>query len=168
VLDQVEHFEPYGFTSHPLPGAEALLLSLNGRRSHTLAGVVTDRRHRKTGLAPGEAALYSHEGDYVHLKNGRIIEVLAGAKVKVTAPEAEVIASTKVSLTTPLTELSGNLVVAGLITGAAGLSISGGSGAQISGDVTVNGGDVAADGIALKAHVHGGVEPGAGTTGPAQ
>lgn len=33
------------------------------------------------------------------------------------------------------------------------------------GNVTVNGGDVIADGISLKTHVHGGVEPGGGVTG---
>lgn len=34
------------------------------------------------------------------------------------------------------------------------------------GNVTVLGGDVIADGISLKHHVHGGVEPGGGVTGP--
>lgn len=35
----------------------------------------------------------------------------------------------------------------------------------INGNITLTGGDVTADGISLKTHVHGGVEPGGGTTG---
>ncbi len=37
-------------------------------------------------------------------------------------------------------------------------------GVTIAGDVTVNG-DVIADGVSLKNHIHGGVEPGGGNTG---
>lgn len=166
--DRVERFQQYGFTAHPLAGAEAILLSLGGNRDHAVAIAVDDRRHRKNGLAPGEVALYTDEGDFIHFKRGRLIDVVAGTKVKVTAPDVEVVASTKVAITSPLTDVTGNLTVSGLITGAGGLAISGGSGAQISGDVTVSGGDVSADGIGLKTHVHGGVQTGAGTTGPAQ
>jgi hypothetical protein len=44
-----------------------------------------------------------------------------------------------------------------------------GSGVTIQltgGNVTVTGGDVIADGVSLKTHTHGGVEPGGGTSGP--
>lgn len=118
TLDRVEHFEPYGFTSHPLTGAEVLLFSLSGRRSHNVAGIVTDRRYRKKNLAPGEVAFFTDEGDVIHFKRGRLIEITAGTKVKVTAPEVEVVASTKVTVTSPLVEMSGALNVAGAIVSA--------------------------------------------------
>jgi phage gp45-like len=34
VRDKVEHFQPYGFTSHPPPGSEGVFLAVGGNRSH--------------------------------------------------------------------------------------------------------------------------------------
>lgn len=81
--DGIEYFEMYGFTSTPLVGAEVLLFCLGGFR---IAICANDRRYRKTNYAPGEVGLYTSEGDYIHLKNGRVIEVVAGATLTVTAP----------------------------------------------------------------------------------
>lgn len=108
-----ERFQNYGFTSHPLPGAEAVVVFPGGNRDHPIIVAVDDRRHRKTGLSSGESAMYHHEGDYIKLKNGRIIEVVAGTKLDVTAPEVNVVASTKVTMTTPEAEITGNLTVGG-------------------------------------------------------
>ncbi len=47
---------------------------------------------------------------------------------------------------------------------AATLELVASGGVTITGDVTVNG-DVIADGVSLKNHIHGGVEPGGGNTG---
>lgn len=58
--DGVQHFEPAGFTSHPMAGAEGLVVFPDGVRTHGVAVVVTDRRHRPTDLQPGEAALFCH------------------------------------------------------------------------------------------------------------
>jgi len=83
-------------------------------------------------------------------------------------------------LKSALTTIDNNLLVTGSITGQTGLAITGihpvtGKGGKITGDldidngdVTVTSGDVKADGISLKTHVHGGVEPGTGTTGAPQ
>lgn len=114
--DRVERFQEYGFTSNPLPGAEAIIASVGGRRNHAVAVAVDDRRYRKRNLLAGEVALYTHLGDYIHLKNGRIVEIVAGTRVRAVAPEVEVVASTKVTLTTPLTEVSGNMTVGGSVT----------------------------------------------------
>jgi len=64
----VEHFEPFGFTSKPLPGAEHITLFLDGDRSHGVTIVVADRRYRLTDLADGESALHDAYGNKVHLK----------------------------------------------------------------------------------------------------
>lgn len=75
VKDQVEHLEPYGFTACPLDGAEALAGFIGGDRSHCVVIVVSDRRYRLQGLKSGEVAIYTDEGDKIHLKRGRIIDI---------------------------------------------------------------------------------------------
>ncbi|WP_368565485.1 phage baseplate assembly protein V [Pseudoxanthomonas sp. UTMC 1351] len=97
----VQRFQQYGLTSVPLAGAEAIAVAVGGSRSNLVVLAVDDRRFRKRDLQPGEVALYTDEGDYLLLKRGRIVEVKAGAKVRVDAPEAE---------------FTGNLHVAGSIT----------------------------------------------------
>jgi len=97
VLDRVEHFEPYGFTSNPLTGAEGLMAAVGGDRAHTVCMVAADRRFRLKGLASGEVALYTDEGDFIHFKRGRNIEVTAGTKIKATAPLVEIIGNATVS-----------------------------------------------------------------------
>lgn len=58
VKDGVQHYEPAGFTSHPVAGAEALVFFPDGVRTHAVAAVVTDRRFRPADLLPGEAAVF--------------------------------------------------------------------------------------------------------------
>lgn len=75
VKDNLEHFEPYGLTSHPLPGAEGIAAFLGGDRSHGIVLVVSDRRYRIQSMEPGEVAIYTDEGDKIHFKRGRIIDI---------------------------------------------------------------------------------------------
>jgi phage gp45-like len=37
--------------------------------------VVADRRFRLKALAPGEVAIYTDEGDRIHFKRGRVIDI---------------------------------------------------------------------------------------------
>ncbi|WP_434626188.1 phage baseplate assembly protein V [Pseudomonas sp. Z1-29] len=75
LKDNVEHFEPYGFTSNPLAGAEVLTAFIAGDRSHAVVLVAADRRYRIQELESGEVAIYTDEGDKIHLKRGRIIDI---------------------------------------------------------------------------------------------
>lgn len=75
--DGCERFQEYGFTSVPLPGAEAVVLFVGGRRDHPLVVAVDDRRHRKPGLEPGESAIYNHKGSCVVCRADGSIEVTA-------------------------------------------------------------------------------------------
>lgn len=99
--DDVERFQDYGFTSHPHPGAEAVAACVAGSRDHVLVIKVDDRRYRLAGLAQGEVAIYTDEGDKIVIKRGGTIEVTA---------------STKVVLDTPLVECTGDVTVAGTLT----------------------------------------------------
>jgi phage baseplate assembly protein V len=59
----LEHFQPYGFTSAPLAGAEALVHFLAGNRSLNIASVVSDGRSRPRTLGEGEVAIYHASDD---------------------------------------------------------------------------------------------------------
>lgn len=78
--DGCERVQEYGFTSVPLPGAEAVVLFVGGRRDHGLVVGVDDRRHRLAGLKAGEVAVYNNAGASVVLKADGSIEV-TGAEV---------------------------------------------------------------------------------------
>lgn len=71
--ENVEHLEPYGFTSAAQNGAEAVVLFPGGDRSHGVAVVVADRRFRLKGLARGEVALYDDQGLSVTLTRAGIV-----------------------------------------------------------------------------------------------
>lgn len=100
--DSVEHFEPYGYTAHPLSGAEAAVGFVEGDRSHGIALVVADRRYRLTGLEAGEVAIYDDQGQKVHLTRDGIVIDGAGLPILLTnAP--------KVRADVPLLECTGDI-----------------------------------------------------------
>lgn len=110
VKDAVEHFEPYGFTSNPKPGAEGVAVFLDGDRSHGIVLVVADRRYRLKSLASGEMAIHDDQGQKVHLTRGGI--VIDGAALPIViqnAPTVTVKAATKVRMETPLLEVTGEI-----------------------------------------------------------
>ena len=96
----VERFQNYGFTSHPMAGAEAVAVCVAGSRDHVIVVAVDDRRYRLKGLAEGEVAIYTDQGDHIVIKRGGTVEILA---------------ATKVDVRTPLVECGGNLVVRGTL-----------------------------------------------------
>ncbi|WJM94971.1 phage baseplate assembly protein V [Pseudomonas defluvii] len=105
VKDGMEHFEPYGFTSNAHPGAEGIALFVGGDRSHGVVVCVADRQFRLRGLKSGEVALYTDEGDRLHFKRGRVIEVeTLTLKVK---------ADTAVEFDTPVIRTTGRIESAG-------------------------------------------------------
>lgn len=82
--DNVEHFEPYGYTSHPQVGAEQVTGFVDGDRSHGVVLIVADRRYRLTGLAAGEMAIHDDQGQKVHLTRTGIVIMGAGKPVLIT------------------------------------------------------------------------------------
>lgn len=139
TIDAVEHFQPYGFTAVPLKGAESILLSLGGLRGHPIAIMIDDRRHRKTGLQPGESAIYNHQGDFILIGKDGHITIHAAADVTIDAPT---------------THCAGHLTVDG------NLQVDGSDG------IFATNGDVSAGTISLKNHRHSGVQAGGGASGP--
>lgn len=177
VRDDLEHVEPYGFTSEPLDDEqpEAFAAFFSGDRSHGIVFCIADRRYRLTKLKAGEVALYDDQGQKVHLTRDGIVvhtdkqlEATVGGTLTATVSGAATLKAASVKIDAPTVELTGALKVAKLITGTGGMAISGGSGAAVTGDIKVSGGDVTADGISLQNHTHGGVQGGSGTTGKPQ
>lgn len=113
-----ERFQEYGYTSHPHPGAEAIVAAVGGARAHLVALSVDDRRYRPKGLKAGEVCLYTDEGDEIRFKRGRVIAVKAGASLDVTAPVVTVKASTSVTYDTPIFTVTGDIKANGQITDA--------------------------------------------------
>ncbi|MGN6105792.1 MAG: phage baseplate assembly protein V [Kofleriaceae bacterium] len=70
-----EHFQPYGFSSVPLAGAEGVVVFPNGDRGHPLVVVVSDRRYRPTDGEPGEVTVYNHTGAKIVMTKDGDIEV---------------------------------------------------------------------------------------------
>lgn len=102
----IEHMEPYGFTSCPHDGAQGLAIFLGGDRSHGVVVVVGDRRFRLTGLEAGEVALHDDQGQKVHLTRSGIVVGGGGSPVTIT-DTPEIIADA------PLLRATGDLLVTG-------------------------------------------------------
>ena len=146
VRDDLEHVEPYGFTSEPKDDEqpEAFALFFGGDRSHGIVFCVADRRFRLKNLKPGEVALYDDLGQKIYLtRDGIVIEtpgeltatvaknatVTVGGDLSAEVAGDATLKASSVKLDTPATTLTGTLTVQGLITGQGGMAISGGSGA---------------------------------------
>lgn len=70
LRDDAEHFQQFGFTSHPPVGSEAVVLSVGGASDHPIVVAVEDRNTRPTDLAEGESAQYTaQDGKRVYCKS---------------------------------------------------------------------------------------------------
>lgn len=75
VDDDVELFEPYGFTSGPPAGSEGLVLRVGGERGHSVALAFGKRSTRPSGVLQGEVSVYHESGAHVTLRTDGSIEV---------------------------------------------------------------------------------------------
>lgn len=89
VRARLEVLQHYGFASRPLAGAEVAVMFVGGNRHHGLIVASDDKRYRLRGMANGEVALYTDQGDVVHLKRGGEIQVKAKTKVRIESPRLE-------------------------------------------------------------------------------
>ncbi|WP_294559156.1 phage baseplate assembly protein V [uncultured Mailhella sp.] len=157
VIDGVERFQNYGFTSVPEEGTEATVVFVGADRSHPVVVVADDRRVRKKGLKPGEVAVYHKNGDFIHLKNENEIEVKTKT-FNVNCTTATLSASSEITLDTPLVTLTGRQQTTG--------KKSGGGASTFVGGLENTGGEVISNGVSLEHHTHPGDS--GGTTGEPQ
>lgn len=154
VIDGVERFQNYGFTSVPEEGTEATVVFVGADRSHPVVVVADDRRVRKKGLKPGEVAVYHKNGDFIHLKNENEIEVKTKT-FNVNCTTATLSASSEITLDSPLVTFTGRQHTTG--------EKSGGRPSTFVGGLENTGGEIISNGISLEHHTHPGDS--GGTTG---
>lgn len=144
ILDGVEHWHSYGLSTHPHPGAEALVVCLGGSRSKSVVVACADRRYRLTGLAAGEVAIHDDQGQVIKLSR---------TGIEITAP--------MITLTGAVT-VTGTLTATGVVAAQGGITMAGGTGetGQITGNLSVTGSvsaaAVTAGNIGLGTHHHPG------------
>lgn len=83
VKSGVERVQNYGFTSHPKPNAQGVVLFVAGNRDHGLVIAVDDTRYRLKNLPEGGVAVYDFDGNCIKLTEANGIEIDAPNK-KVT------------------------------------------------------------------------------------
>lgn len=98
TFEKREYFQHYGFTSRPLPGAEIIIVN---EGNHYIA-VASDDRNYRIAIEEGEVALYTDEGDKIHLKRDKTIEIVSGNKLMATV-ENDVTISAKTAVVNALT-----------------------------------------------------------------
>lgn len=110
---EVPRIQDFGFTSNPVKSAKAVVAAMGANTNGYVVLKVDDGRYRMTELKPGEAAMYDSQGQFIHLKEGGIIEITGLTQLVAKVPNFRV---------------EGNLDVTGEVTDqvdTGGLSMSG-------------------------------------------
>ena len=116
VQDELEHLEPYGFSSEPHcdKQTDAMVAFLGNQRGHGVVLSVTDRRYRITQMKTGEVCIYDDKKRHVYLKQDGIeidganspitvkttnsVTINAAANINLTASANVSIKATQISL----------------------------------------------------------------------
>ena len=106
VLDLAEHMQPYGYASHPLPGAEAVVLANGGSRNHPLIVIIADRRYRPS-LQAGETILHDDQGQVIHIARDKIL-IRTDKTVRVEAQRVEIVAAETARIEAQTVEIHGS------------------------------------------------------------
>jgi phage baseplate assembly protein V len=122
--DNIERMQNYGFTSVPSGEAEAIVIFPGGDRSAGVVVALDERASRMSGLAAGEVAVYTNEGDSIVLKTNNEIEVTtrrlvinAEESVEINAQQDVTVSTpTRVLMRTPLLRVEGDITASGSIT----------------------------------------------------
>lgn len=167
-------FAPYGLIHSPPDGSMGVTFLLQGEESKSIV-IADDPKNRVKGLVSGEVGIanYLTGTRFIMKENGDLdIQVNGNANVNVTGNlNSEVGGDVTTNAAGNITATAGeNIEISAVgtanITAASVSAQIGTMRATIDGNgITVQNGDVVADGISLKQHLHGDVEPGAGDTG---
>lgn len=91
VRADVEVLQVFGLASvPPANGAICLLIAVGGDPANLRAWPIASPSARFGGLQPGEMCIYAVDGSRVHIKQGGIVEVWAGASMVINAPAVTV------------------------------------------------------------------------------
>jgi phage baseplate assembly protein V len=139
----VERMQNYGFSGHAPRDSEVVVVFIGGGRDHGVIISTDSRDSRMTGLAEGEVAVYTDEGDSIVLKRDNTVEVTtkkliikAEDEVTIETKQATIKASEKATIEAPQILLKGHVEVDGDLTMASGGNASA---INIKGDINLTG-----------------------------
>jgi phage baseplate assembly protein V len=165
VRDGIPNVQNYGFSSNPLPGAEGVTVATSaGYQGLGTVIAVNDSRpnYRPTHQKPGEICAFMVDGADSSGNNGTLRSILKGAIGWLVTLTGKTItlgdaSAQTINIGTTATSVTINVGESSNCT----LNVKGSS-------ITINGqtGDCTINGISLVHHVHSGVQPGDGDTGP--
>ena len=153
--DNLEHMEPYGFTSEPFTdgATDALVVFLDDDKAHGIVVNVADRRYRIQSLEQGEVCIYDDKGHKIHLKRSELLIDGASDPVNVTTSgDITATAGGDITLTASgtITMNASTVQINAPVSSTAGITASG---------------DVVGGSISLDTHTHSGVQSGSSNTG---
>ena len=131
TVQDLEHAENFGFTSHPPAGSDCVVVPLGGKTSHGIIVTTTNGAYRISNLAEGETAVYNADGAKIVLKQGRVIDMDCET-LNINAPGG-------VSIDAPNVACTAQITAAGQINGNGGMAVQGGRGAKFVGDIELAG-----------------------------
>lgn len=82
ILEEIENYQYYGFSSNPPEGSEVILKNENSDLKYGIASA--NREIRKNNLKPGEVAIYTKTGNEILITVEGNIEIKANSKIKIT------------------------------------------------------------------------------------
>ena len=157
----LQRMQNYGSTGVPPAGANLIAVAVGGKRSHLVVVAADDPASRPTGLSSGEYCIYTIFGDRIHLRDDRIVKVVAGTKLEVDAPAVHCLHDLIVdgnahikgttTIDADLTQTAGSMNTVGNIDAGGDLNVTGGIDA---GSDIVSSADVIASGISALHHQH--------------
>lgn len=129
--NDVRKMHHFGFSSHAPKGSECIAVSVAGNREASVIIATENREFRFKNLGEGEVAVYSKDGDFIHFKNGKAIEISTNAltinavnTVTVNTATANVNASAGANITSPMTTVDGDMTVTGDITAQKNINVT--------------------------------------------
>lgn len=126
LRDGVERAQNYGFTSHPLGDADAVIVCAGGQREQAIAIVVDDRRYR-ISLQAGEVAMYDDLGNKIQLLRN-MVRVDAVQHLEASAPTTRIMSAVTIegslNVQGPST-MNGNVNIVGDVDTTGGLTNNG-------------------------------------------
>jgi phage baseplate assembly protein V len=147
----------------PEVGEQVILLSAGDPSMGVIIGALYQTAHPANGSTIDVERTTYQDGtvvEYDRASHQLLIDASAStSNVLIKCSTATINATSSVTVDSPMTHCTGQLMVDGLLTYGNGIAgTGGGNGNHITGDIHVTSGNVTADGVGLKTHIHGGVQ----------
>jgi len=89
VLNDIPILQNFGFASYSPKGSRGVVVNLGGNRENQIIILTEHGEYKFKDLGEGDAAIYTKDGDYIHLKSGAEIEIKTKS-INITADKMEI------------------------------------------------------------------------------